>query len=65
MFWINWEARKKLLQWEELDMKDDPKIAFLRSENLGSEDHMLCSYGGIPPNGNTGVSHQGILQGWM
>lgn len=61
MFWINEEGKKKLLQGEELDMKDDPKIAFLRKENLGSENHMLCSYRGILPNVNTSVFHQGML----
>lgn len=65
MFWINEEGRKKMLLGEELDKKDDLKIAFLRSENLRGEDHILCSYGGIPQNRNTSVSHWGILQGWM
>lgn len=65
MFWINGEGRKKLFPGEELDKKDDPNIAFLRRENLRGKDHMLCSYGGIPQNGNTSVSHWGIKQGWL
>lgn len=61
MFWKNGEGKEELLQGEELGMKDDPKICFLKREDLGGEDHMLCSYGEIPPNGNANVSHQGIV----
>lgn len=54
MFWIHEVGRKKLLQGEELDVKD-PKIAHLRREDWGSEDHMLCCFGGIHRKGNTSV----------